>query len=159
MTSERFVLDVMLGKLVTYLRMCGYDVAAAHELGLEADEAVRELARSEGRTLLTRDEELAGRTAGAILLDSREIADQLAELSTAGFQLTLPEQPQRCSVCNGRVRAIDSSEHPEHAPDDEEKVWQCQDCRQCFWKGTHWEQVSETLRTAREMGDEDDGAK
>lgn len=155
MTSERLLLDVMLGKLVTYLRMCGYDVVAAHELGLEADEEIRELARGEGRTLLTRDEELAGRTAGAILLESREIADQLAELSAAGFRLTLPEQPQRCSVCNGRVQAIDTSEHPEHAPDDEKEVWQCLDCRQHFWKGSHWDQVSETLTAARESGDED----
>ena len=59
--AEALLCDVMLGSLVTYLRMCGYDAADALDRGIEADERLLELAREEGRTLLTRDRQLAAR--------------------------------------------------------------------------------------------------
>lgn len=149
MEPNRLLLDVMVGKLTTYLRMCGYDAAYAQEEGIEADEEIREFAREEGRTLLTRDEELAARTEAALLLESRDITDQLGELSAAGFRLELPEEPERCSVCNGRVLAVEGGERPDHAPDDENEIWRCRDCDQYFWKGSHWDRVRETLREAR----------
>ena len=34
--TDRLLLDVMLGKLAVYLRMCGYDAAYAGDLGVEA---------------------------------------------------------------------------------------------------------------------------
>jgi uncharacterized protein with PIN domain len=60
--TERVLCDAMLGKLARYLRMCGYDTAYALDRGIEADAAIGELARREGRTLLTRDADLAART-------------------------------------------------------------------------------------------------
>ena len=56
---DRLLLDVMLGKLAVYLRMCGYDAAYAGDQGLEADARIREVAASEARLLLTRDRQLA----------------------------------------------------------------------------------------------------
>jgi uncharacterized protein with PIN domain len=148
MAEERLLLDVMLGKLTTYLRMCGYDAAYAGEEGLETDEAIRARAHSEDRTLLTRDRELAAGTDDALLLESTAIEEQLAECAGAGLELSLPEEPDRCSVCNGRVVAAE--ERPEHAPDDVGTVWRCTACDQYFWKGSHWERVRETLRQAGE---------
>ena len=40
---DRLLLDAMLGKLATYLRMCGHDAAYALDRGVEADDAVRDL--------------------------------------------------------------------------------------------------------------------
>ncbi len=37
MTYHRFLLDVMCGGLVAYLRMCDYDTAYASDYGIEAD--------------------------------------------------------------------------------------------------------------------------
>lgn len=145
MMSEQLLLDVMLGKLARYLRMCGYDAAYAQDRGIEADEQIREWANSEGRILVTRDRELAARTDGAILLDCRDIEAQLAELAAVGFEIELPETPTRCSVCNGSVRAVGGESRPEHAPDDGE-LWQCQDCEQHFWKGSHWDRVTATIQ-------------
>lgn len=143
----RLLLDAMLGRLTTYLRMCGYDVVYTLDEGLEADEEILASADSESRTLLTRDRELAGRCDDALLLDSREIADQLAELAVAGFELDLPERPERCSVCNGTLdRVGPAHDTPEYAPDPAEvAVWQCECCGQHFWKGSHWDDVEQTL--------------
>ena len=141
---RQFLLDVMVGKLATYLRMCGYDTMYAGDESLEADAAIRERAQTSGRTLVTRDRALAASTEGAILLTDREIEGQLAELRDQGVDIDLPTEPERCSVCNGRVDAIESGERPEHAPDGVQ-IWQCRDCGQFFWKGSHWERVEETI--------------
>jgi len=143
---RQFLLDVMLGKLATYLRMCGYDTQYALDDDLEADAAIRKRAEASGRTLVTRDRDLAASTEGVLLLTDREIEGQLAELHEQGVDISLPSEPERCSVCNGRVDAVESGARPEHAP-DEVQLWQCRGCGQYFWKGSHWERVEETIAT------------
>ena len=145
--DDRLLCDAMLGKLATYLRMCGYDAAYALDDGLEADEAVLDHLRESGRTLVTRDRSLARCAPKAVLLTEREIDDQLCELSAAGFELDLSDRPDRCGVCNGPVEAVEPDERtPEYAPDPAEvAVWRCVECGQHFWKGSHWDDVAETL--------------
>ncbi|WP_424003422.1 Mut7-C RNAse domain-containing protein [Haloarcula salina] len=144
---ERLLLDAMLGKLATYLRMCGYDAAYALDRDAEADDAALALAVSEDRLLLTRDEHLANRAPESVLLRERDVTDQLRELAAAGLDLELPAEPTRCGVCNGPVERVESSARtPEYAPDaGDERVWRCADCGQHFWKGSHWDAVAATL--------------
>jgi len=147
-----FLLDVMLGKLAVYLRLCGYDTVYALDRDREADDAIRELAAAEGRTLLTRDVHLSNRAERGFLLTERDPRDQLAELASAGLPLEPTDEPVRCGRCNGSVAAVDGSETtPEYAPDAAEREqWRCTDCGQVFWKGSHWDRMRETLREARE---------
>jgi len=141
------LLDVMLGKLATYLRMCGYDAAYAGDRGAESDDDALALAHTEGRLLVTRDRELAERAERSLLLSGREVLDQLEELAEAGFDLDLPGEPARCSACNGPVERVDRTEPtPDYAPATfEQTVWRCRDCGQHFWKGSHWADVASTL--------------
>lgn len=55
MTDEGFLADGMLGKLVTYMRMAGYDVVYAPDEGAIEDSDVANLAEERGRRLVTRD--------------------------------------------------------------------------------------------------------
>lgn len=145
--NSALLLDVMLGKLATYLRMCGYDAAYALDRDEEADDRLLAMAREEDQLLITRDAELARRADDrGLLLESKRIADQLRELASAGFELTLTE-PARCSACNATLVAVEGREStPEYAPDpDEVRVWRCPACGQHFWKGSHWDSVAETL--------------
>ena len=148
MTEDALLLDTMLGKLATYLRMCGFDAAYALDRGVEADDAVADLAQREGRRLVTRDATLAAGTDGAILLTAKDIVGQLRELETAGFVLELDE-PSRCSRCNGRLERVDAdSSVPGAVPDpDDRRVWRCPDCGQYFWKGSHWDDVAGRLES------------
>jgi uncharacterized protein with PIN domain len=148
---DRLLLDAMLGTLSTYLRMCGYDaayvldgVAPEDEPG---DDAIAERARSSGRTVLTRDRDLAARVDGAVLLRSRDVTDQLSELRAAGYDLSLDDEPARCGGCNGEVRQVGADESlPAYAPDPEgTDCWRCRACGQVFWKGGHWDDVRSTL--------------
>jgi uncharacterized protein with PIN domain len=137
----------MLGTLASYLRMCGYDASYALDRGVEADEEVFSLARSEGRTLLTRDVQLAARAERSLLLTEREPVDQLRELADAGVSLALDERPSRCGRCNGPVEPVPAgTSTPAYAPDPSETPqWRCTECGQVFWKGSHWDRVRETL--------------
>ncbi|MFB6282945.1 MAG: Mut7-C RNAse domain-containing protein [Halobacteria archaeon] len=141
--DENFLADVMLGKLVRYMRMMGFDVEYALDLDLEADPEIAEYAEENGRTVLTRDVELSEST-DSILLRTRGIEDQLHELHETGYVLELSE-PGRCSVCNGVVEEpVEDLETPDHAPEDQ-RIWRCQDCGNLYWKGSHWDDVADTL--------------
>jgi uncharacterized protein with PIN domain len=157
----RFLLDAMLGTLATYLRICGYDAAYAPDEGVEGDDAVLGLSVSEDRTLLTRDVALAGRAPDAVLLESRTVEEQLGELAAAGYDLEPAAEPTRCGRCNGPLDRVGPGEPtPEYAPDPAPEsgpdngsergpagtaVWRCRTCGQCFWRGSHWEDVVATL--------------
>ena len=146
MSDERLLLDAMLGKLTTYLRMGGYDAAYALDRGVETDDEILALAEAEDRRIVTRDAVMAARTDDAILLTGREITDQLRQVTAAGLDLSLDE-PTRCSTCNGRLdRVPDGAAVPDSAPDPtEQAVWRCRDCGQQFWKGSHWDDVAGRL--------------
>lgn len=136
----------MCGDLTPYLRVCGHDTVYAGDRGVEADDRLRELARTENRRLVTRDRDLAARTEQAITLTTKDTAEALAELAAAGVPLEPEDEPTRCGRCNGDLVAVEGGETPDYAPDPgEERVWRCRDCGQYFWKGSHWDRMEETL--------------
>jgi uncharacterized protein with PIN domain len=141
----RLLLDVMCGGLRPYLRMCGHDTAYALDRDIEADDRLLALARSEERTLVTRDVALADRADDSIRIRETAVEDQLRELDAAGVNLSLADAPERCGRCNGPLRRTEDRT-PEYAPSPhKERVWRCTECGQCFWKGSHWDSVEETL--------------
>jgi uncharacterized protein with PIN domain len=150
-TDRRLILDVMLGKLATYLRMCGYDAVYALDDDLEADDEILARTHADERMLVTRDRDLAAQAEQSICLQHREIEDQLQELADAGFDLALADTPVRCSACNGPLISVDRARAtPEYAPDPASTdVWRCEDCGQHFWKGSHWDDVRERLDDLR----------
>ena len=148
---DRLLLDSMLGTLATYLRMCGYDAAYVLD-GIDpaddpGDDAIVERARASGRTILTRDRDLAARADDALLFRSREIEEQLSELDAAGYDLSLDADPARCGSCNGEVSPVGADASlPDYAPDPADTdCWRCGECGQVFWKGGHWDDVRSTL--------------
>jgi len=146
----RLLLDAMCGGVRSHLRMCGHDAAYALDRGTEDDAALLRIASDEGRTLVTRNADLARRADDAVRLRSTDPDEQLRALADAGVDLTLADEPSRCGACNGRLERTDGST-PDYAPDPtDEPVWRCRGCGQCFWKGSHWDRVAETLAAVGE---------
>ncbi len=141
----RLLLDAMCGGLRSYLRICGHDAAYALDRGIEADDRLLAWAREDERTLVTRDRQLAARADRSIVVASHDVREQLRELAAAGVDLTPADPPVRCGRCNGPLEAADPDDPPEYVPDDTAAVWACEDCGQCFWKGSHWDDVRESL--------------
>lgn len=143
----RLLLDAMLGRLTTYLRMCGHDTVYVLDEGIEADDRILDEARETDRAVVTRDRSLAERAGASILLERRDVEGQLAELRAAGLQLEPTAEPAFCGACNGPLSRVDpTTTTPEYAPDPAAvDVWRCGDCGQHFWKGGHWDDVVGTL--------------
>ena len=145
--TDRLLLDVMLGKLAVYLRVCGYDTVYSLDRGIEADDRLAGLADAEDRRLLTRDVELAERVDGALLLTARDLEAQLAELRAAGVELEADEEPSYCGRCNGPLDPVSAdADTPEYAPDPADTdCWRCRSCEQLFWAGSHYERMKAVL--------------
>ena len=156
--SPRVLVDAMCGTLATYLRMCGYNALYALDRGVEADDELAALADETDRTLVTRDRALAARVDDSVRLTERDVLDQLRELDAAGYPVELADEPTRCGACNGPVERVEpDAPRPSYVPSDgPTRYWQCHDCGQWFWKGSHWAAVAERLAEAGLTDGEDD---
>ncbi len=106
--SVRFVLDVHLGKLATYLRLLGLDALYRNDY---EDEELAEISHRENRLLLTQDRGLLKRsivTYGyAVRSDNPE--EQTREVLER-FQLHGAIAPlQRCPNCNGELQPVEKA--------------------------------------------------
>ncbi|HNQ29566.1 MAG TPA: Mut7-C RNAse domain-containing protein [Methanolinea sp.] len=149
----RFLADRMLGTLCRYLRFMGYDTESAsgyREGNTREDTLLLKRAQGEGRVLLTMDRELARRGGeGAILLEDRDVMEQLRVLTRTG--LIVPAlRLNRCSLCNTLLRAAreDEVSRARHAPRSTpgmEFFW-CPRCRKLYWQGSHGKDLEKRIK-------------
>jgi uncharacterized protein with PIN domain len=157
-----FLVDRMLGRLVAWLRIFGYDTKSALDLEPSQNEDTRliAMAKAEGRILLSRDKELTERAkkadVAAVHLSSDDVRLQLEELMRY-YSLLIEPEMTRCTVCNGMLRrAMDrdmarierEGEVPEHLLNDHSELWVCEKCGKIYWRGSHWRNI---LKTADEV--------
>ena len=142
-------MDRMLGPLVRYLRFMGYDTLAATELGPggpREDSELLRLAADEGRVLLTRDRELAGR--GGVLVRGDDVLGQIAALARAGLVEPVLRL-DRCSRCNTLLRpaAPDELGAAPYLPADRDgrTFFRCDACDRIYWAGSHADRLAERL--------------
>lgn len=158
----RFVSDRMLGSLTRYLRFMGYDTLSANSLAegnRREDTILLEIASRDGRVLLTRDRDLAGRgrEGGAVLVESEDVLEQVRQLS--GIGLIEPElRMTRCSLCNALLRRATRREvhEADYAPrqfPDLEFFW-CPRCRRLYWMGSHGRSLQKRIEAGVQGCDE-----
>jgi uncharacterized protein len=149
--SPRFVVDTMLGRLTTWLRILGYDA----EYVRGEDAALIERARETGRILLTRDTGLVRRRGlpPHLLVRSDHVAEQLRQVIQT-FHLT-PTGPlaRRCPRCNvvvePRTKAEVFGRVPEFVWSHQDTFWGCPACGRLFWAGSHRRRMDEAIRALR----------
>ena len=146
----RFLADEMVGRLARYLRFVGCDTV--YVKGLDDDE-IAELARTERRILVTRDQALADRVPSSILLRSPSLADQWNALRAAVPELPSEVRFDRCTHCNGSLRPhrpAPEDPRPDGVPWDRVKeglvLYRCSDCGHLYWEGTHTEHIRTQIR-------------
>ena len=97
--APRLLVDAMLGRLVRWLRLMGYDAAYWRD---GSDEALIAAAQAEDRLIVTRDHALAGRRGvRALLIAAEGLDEQIAEARTALGGAPAPFT--RCSACGGEL--------------------------------------------------------
>lgn len=137
----RFMVDAMLGNLVSWLRILGYD--SLYWNG--DDQSLLRKAAEEKRIILTKDRELytCARKLGleAILVVDEEVEAILSEMSRRlGLCLEFDPETTRCPVCNSVLMMEPGGGGPR---------WTCPQCGKHYWIGSHFRNISKTLMEAR----------
>jgi len=149
----RFLCDAMLGSLARWLRFFGYD-ALFLQPGPE-DSLLADLARDEGRWLLTRDRELAAAGPRSMLIRSTTLDDQLAEVfQRLGLRPGATLENARCGECNGVLEDVTREEvagvAPPYVLKTASRFRRCVGCGRVYWPGSHGGRIIRRMRSVVE---------
>ncbi len=150
-TPPRFVLDVHLGRLASYLRLLGIDTAWRNDAD---DDALVATSNTERRTLLTRDVALLKQSdvdAGAFVYAMQPL-EQLVEIEARFALAPWFAALSRCSHCNSRVEPADPEQLgdavPPRARASATSFSRCTGCGRAYWLGSHAPRLFDRLARA-----------
>lgn len=135
-----FIADASLGRLVTWLRLLGYDTVYAP--GASVAELVQR-ARLERRTLLTRNRRVALRRnlPPYVLVESDHYRQQVRQVLDACGVHAAPAFLVRCARCNARLERIEPAAAcatvPRYVCETQTAFAQCPTCSRIYWPATH----------------------
>jgi uncharacterized protein with PIN domain len=149
MYPPRFAVDAMLGHLATWLRLIGRDATyGAHRSG----QALLRHARSEHRTVLTRDRRLLRQHGEVPLLfiKSDHFREQLQQVMDTFHLDPLAHIFTRCARCNAPVVPVAKpsvrNAVPPYVFETQEHFVRCPRCQRLYWPATHYERIRNELR-------------
>jgi uncharacterized protein with PIN domain len=159
-SPPRFLLDVHLGQLATYLRLLGFDALYRNDYH---DEELADLAAETGRVLLTRDRRLLMRKKiiYGFCLHTRDPQQQVQDVLRR-FELFEAIDPwQRCLRCNGLLQPVAKEAVLDRLEPKTRRYYhefhRCQSCGNVYWKGSHFPRmqrfVDRMRYAARETAD------
>ena len=146
--EKRFILDVHLGRLAKYLRLCGFD--SLFSAFFDDREIIEEAVR-ESRVILTRDRLLLKNATAATgyLVKSQYHEEQLREVFEA---LRLREHVRlfsRCITCNAVLEEVKKEEIADRLLADTKKYFsvfrRCPGCDRIYWEGSHYDNMKKSL--------------
>lgn len=149
--DPRFVADVHLGKLARYLRLLGFDCLYDP---VWDDAELADISAAERRVLLTRDRGLLMRAAviHGIYIRSDQPTGQLRQVVDRLDLRSRIRPLARCLKCNGELVEVDKNSVVEEVPVRTlrytDHYLRCRNCRQVFWRGTHWNRLSSIISNA-----------
>lgn len=142
--QPRFVLDVHLGRLASYLRLLGFDARYSSDCD---DAALAALSQDEHRTLLTRDRGLLKRrqVTHGYCVRASDPRQQVREVLRRFDLYRLVAPFSRCIRCNGVLEPVAKQSVEERLPPhirqqhDEFRI--CKACGQVYWRGSHYDRL------------------
>jgi uncharacterized protein with PIN domain len=141
-------LDVHLGKLARMMRLLGFDCLYRNDYD---DPEIVQVSVSENRIILTRDRHLlqAGTVTRGYWIRSGDVEQQVLEVLRR-FDLFSQIRPfRRCLLCNGALESARKEDILEHLEPKTilyyHTFFRCRQCRQIYWKGTHFEKLEEKV--------------
>ncbi len=149
----RFVLDVHLGRLASYLRLLGFDTVYANDA---ADEELARIASADGRIVLTRDRGLLKRkeVTRGYCVRSTDAREQLREVVRRFDLAGLIDPFTRCVHCNGLLRDVPKEQVLDrllpHTREEYDRFRMCESCGQVYWQGSHNRWLGPFIQSLRE---------
>lgn len=150
---KMFIVDAMLGKLATWLRLTGHD--AFYSTKVHDDELLR-IALEQNRILLTSDSILSRRAkdAGAEVMLVRGTVDEEVASVFVRYGISPAAHPSlsRCTKCNGSLTHIKEEEKerikglvPDQTYNHYIEFWFCEYCKSVFFQGGQWTNIEEYM--------------
>ena len=152
-SSFKFIIDNNVGKLVKWLRIMGYDTLFFNG---KNDSRMIAIALAESRIILTRDTQIMKRrvvTSGqlkAILIESDKPELQLRQVIDT-LNLDCQLKPfSICLECNQLLLEKSKQQVEDLVPpyvfQTQDQYMECPACHRIYWKGTHWQAMTEKLK-------------
>ncbi len=145
MSAPIFIVDAMLGSLARKLRIFGFDTKY-HKDG--TDREILDLARGEGRAIITSDRRLgeaalAGGLRVFLVIEGSDRARILSLVERArSFGIPLKPGEPLCALCNGSLskekRAGMKGRLPPTLLAKHRDYYVCNSCGKVYWHGSHW---------------------
>ena len=150
----KLLCDQMLGTLAKWLRIFGFDTYFA-KCNISDSELIN-ISKKDGRILITRDKELIinarRENVKHIEIKTTDIDEQIKKvLEKVNFSES--KVLSRCILCNSELVDIDkkdvSGKVPDRVFESNEKFFFCKTCIKIYWKGTHYENMFEKVKSLR----------
>lgn len=136
----KFILDVHLGTLARYMRMCGFDVEYRNDY---RDDEIIKISLEEKRAILTRDIGILknGKVMRGYWVRNTNPVMQAEEVITRFDLRSEIKEFTRCITCNGKLKSIKKKSIEEQLPAKvkqmHENYFICTTCSKIYWRGTH----------------------
>jgi uncharacterized protein with PIN domain len=144
LNTERFILDVHLGKLAYHLRMLGFDTAYRNDY---RDFDILNIAAGERRTILSKNRSLLATSTlrHCYLVLQTDPRLQLIEVLRR-FDLFDSVVPfTRCLLCNTVLQFVKKEAVVQRLPDKVRALFDdfqlCPSCDRIYWRGSHYEKM------------------
>ncbi len=161
--TPKFLADHMNGEIAKWLRILGFDCLYP-EINLNDKEIVK-MCEKEDRILLTRDRELHSlalkKGLKSVLIKSNSLIDKFKEIySSINLNDYLEYITPRCTLCNTPLKLTDPRDitqetNPPLYEDIKKRykrVYYCENCGKLYWEGTHWRNISKTIKEIKRLG-------
>lgn len=141
LVEPRFLLDVHLGRLATYLRMLGFDTLYRNDYD---DPELADISANQNRILLTCDRKLLMRKQinYGYLVRSRKPREQIAEILKRFDLFHYQPAIARCLQCNGIIEAVTKQQIQSQllplTRKHFDRFYQCDSCLKIYWEGSHF---------------------
>lgn len=152
----KFLCDQMLGTLAKWLRFFGFDTFYA-DAEID-DDALLDIAKREGRVIVTRDKQLITmgnkRDLQVVEITSTDLDEQLHYV-LRNVEIDETTVLSRCSLCNTVLDEIEKSnvknKVPEKVFENNEKFWFCPKCDKIYWMGSHYDKIISKIDTIKKL--------
>lgn len=146
--EPKFIADAHLGKLVSYLRILGFDTFYFNDYG---DKLLAKKSREENRILLTKDHGLLMRknVKYGYFIRSDLPKKQLKEVIARYNLLNYINKSSRCPKCNHLLKRIEKKKIIDRLEPKTKKYFNkfyiCPNCDQIYWKGSHFNRINNLI--------------
>lgn len=147
-----FAADANVGKLATLLRLLGWDTAFVRDID---DARLAELARTEGRVVVSRDRSCLKRAkiVHGRLVRANVPLEQVRDIVRA-YGLAGNSRPfSRCLRCNAPLEAVDKAVILDRLEPRTKRYYdvfrRCPACQRIYWAGSHHDGMLRLLETLK----------